>query len=81
MMLAACGTSDSAKGKIDAGINLPNLPAHLKRACEDPPVKAGDDARRALGRTRVSLAECRRRHGGTVEFYDDTKRQFSRRSK
>lgn len=65
LLLAGCKTSGSTPPI------LPPLPADLAVGCYDPGVRAGRSALTELARNRQALAECRRRHGETVTFYDD----------
>ena len=65
LMLGGCATSSSVTPA------LPPLPADLAAGCADPGVRAGRSALTELARNRKALAECRRRHGDTVTFYDD----------
>jgi hypothetical protein len=66
MTLAGCKTSGSPQSPM-----LPPLPADLAAGCADPGVRAGRSALTERARNRQALAECRRRHGDTVTFYDD----------
>lgn len=77
LTLAGCGASSSL-GRIKAGITLPALSGDLRKPCTDPGVKAGQDARVVIARTRLALGVCTRRHRDTVGFYDNTKREFER---
>lgn len=75
-MCAACAPSTTSKGKVDAGVHLPVLPAHLVMPCERPGLGPGTDARAALAHTRVALAACRRQHQATAGFYEGVRRRF-----
>lgn len=71
--LSACDRSDKPDVAV---LTLPVMPAELRRECRDAALRQGTDARLALADTRLALAECRRRHGATVLFYDSVKREF-----
>ncbi len=79
MMLAAC-SSYVSKGKVDAGIELPLLPAELARRCGGTSIKKGDDARDVIARLQLALATCTRRHRNTVQFYNDTRAGFGKKA-
>lgn len=69
-MLGGCKTSNDQK------IALPVLPADLAALCKDPGVRAGRDARRELARNRAALADCKKRHRDTVQFYGDVRQGY-----
>jgi hypothetical protein len=76
VMLSGCGVSGS-KGRIRAGINLPQLPDYLSRTCKYPTIKIGVGAKLLLAKHRAALGVCRRRHITTVKFYREIRKGFS----
>ena len=76
MMLTACAADVRVKPQP---IHLPALPAAERADCAQPGLKAGDQAKIALARHRVALADCAARHARVVRFYDGVKRRFERK--
>ena len=75
MMLSACASSTS-RGRADAGVALPPLPAHLDQPCPDAAIAAGANAKAVLARTRVALGACRRQQMATARFYNGVRHRF-----
>lgn len=48
---------------------LPDLDVRDQQRCYEPGVIIGEQALVELGRTRVALADCRRKHGRVVKAY------------
>lgn len=70
-LCAGCATSVDP-GRVAVAPVIPELPDRLREQCRDPGVDP--DAIVALTENRVALAECRRLHRETVQFYSDTRR-------
>lgn len=64
--LSACAASSS---RVPALIAPPPLPGDLEAAPADVRVREGEDAKLALARTRVGLAQCRAQYVDLKDFY------------
>lgn len=71
--LQGCATSRSQETAVSAPtiatFALPDLDPRDAQRCYDPGVRADAQALVELGRTRVALADCRRKHGRVVKAY------------
>lgn len=57
---------------------LPPLPGSLSLDCRDPGVRPNRPVLGEFSRNRLALAECRRVHRDTVNFYNDVRRGAAR---
>lgn len=73
MMPAGCALSAS-KVPVPAIRPVPPLSAEDRAACADPGVKDNAAAKAEIGRQRLALAECSRKHGRVVSQYQDLER-------
>ncbi len=72
-MLAGCALSGN-KIPVPATRPVPPLSAEDKAACADPGVRDNAIAQAEIGRQRLALAECSRKHGRVVSQYQDIER-------
>lgn len=83
--ISSCATTEQrlikageVKGKVEAGVNLPDQPADCRVQEEHAALKAGDEVRSVLVRERSALDRQNSRTDRCADFYDDLKNEFKR---
>lgn len=74
IILAGCAASGGSKPQA---VNLPPPPACMARE-PVPEIRAGDDARLALARSRAALASANGRLDCSRKWYQGVRRNYSR---
>jgi hypothetical protein len=69
LMIALGGCSILAPRPVAVAITLPPMPHELASPCRDPGVRDGEPMLSEFAKSRLALAECRRKHAGAVDFY------------
>lgn len=73
MTLTGCANSAQSRQA-----SLPPLPGDLGQPYPIPDLTVGVDARLALAQNRAALSGCVARHGDTVGFYEDVRKEFGK---